>query len=94
MSAKELEAAQKELDAVIKKNPQGEVHDAAVKARATIVVLLEEKKLVEEAKAVQEAKEAAEVTVRTKYDHEAGQAPETVQGAEYCTQALPGKGRL
>ena len=72
MSAKELEAAQKELDAVIKKNPQGEVHDAAVKARATIVVLLEEKKLVEEAKAVQEAKEAAEVTVRTKYDHEAG----------------------
>ena len=72
MNTKELEAALEELDAVIKKNPQGEVHDAAVKARATIVVLLEEKKLVEGAKAAQEAKEAAEVTVRTKYDHEAG----------------------
>ncbi|MFR7733602.1 MAG: hypothetical protein ACLU7D_09695 [Collinsella sp.] len=36
------------------------------------MVLLEEKKLVEGAKAAQEAKEAAEVTVRTKYDHEAG----------------------
>ena len=35
------------------------------------MVLLEEKKLTEEAQAAQNAREEAEVTVRTKYDHEA-----------------------
>lgn len=35
------------------------------------MVLLEEKKLTEEARAAQNAREEAEVTVRTKYDHEA-----------------------
>lgn len=71
MNARELEAAVEELDGIIKKNPQGQAHDAAVKARAAVVVLLEEKKLVEGTKAAQDAKEEAEVTVRTKYDHEA-----------------------
>lgn len=72
MNARELESAVADLDKVIKKNPQGLAHDAAVKARARVVVLLEEKKLVEGAQAAQEAKDEAEVTVRTKYDHEAG----------------------
>lgn len=71
MNAKDLESALADLDKTIKKNPQGLAHDAAVKARARVVVLLEEKKLVEGAQAAQEAKEEAEVTVRTKYDHEA-----------------------
>lgn len=71
MNLKELQASLEELDGVIKKNPQGVAHDAAVKARARVVVLLEEKKLAEEAKAAQEAKEEESVTVRTKYDHEA-----------------------
>ncbi len=71
MNAKELESAVADLDKTIKKNPQGLAHDAAVKARARVVVLLEEKKLVEGAQAAQEAKEDEAVTVRTKYDHEA-----------------------
>lgn len=72
LKAKELEGSLAELDGIIKKNPQGLAHDAAIKARARIVVLLEEKKLVEGAQAAQDAKEAEEVTVRTRYDHEAG----------------------
>lgn len=71
MNARDLENALENLDKTIRKNPQGLAHDAAVKARARVVVLLEEKKLAEEAKAAREAEEAAEVTVRTKYDHEA-----------------------
>ena len=61
MNAGDLEKALADLDKTIKKNPQGLAHDAAVKA----------KKLTEEARAAQNAKEEAEVTVRTKYDHEA-----------------------
>ena len=71
MNAGDLEKALADLDKTIKKNPQGLAHDAAVKARARVVVLLEEKKLTEEARAAQNAREEAEVTVRTKYDHEA-----------------------
>lgn len=71
LNAKELENALADLDKTIRKNSQGLAHDAAVKARARVVVLLEEKKLAEEAQAAREAKEAAEATVRTKYDHEA-----------------------
>lgn len=71
MNAGDLEKALADLDKTIKKNPQGLAHDAAVKARAKVVVLLEEKKLTEEAQAAQNAREEAEVTVRTKYDHEA-----------------------
>ena len=62
MNAGDLEKALADLDKTI---------DAAVKARARVVVLLEEKKLTEEAQAAQNAREEAEVTVRTKYDHEA-----------------------
>lgn len=71
MNAGDLEKALADLDKTIKKNPQGLAHDAAVKARAKVVVLLEEKKLTEEAQAAQNAREEVEVTVRTKYDHEA-----------------------
>lgn len=71
MNAGDLEKALADLDKTIKKNPQGLAHDAAVKARARVVVLLEEKKLTEEAQAAQNAREEAEVTVRTKYDYEA-----------------------
>lgn len=49
MNAGDLEKALADLDKTIKKNPQGLAHDAAVKARARVVVLLEEKKLTEEA---------------------------------------------
>ena len=63
---KESKTIKRELIETITKASPAEL------AAATIVVLLEEKKLVEGAKAAQEAKEAAEVTVRTKYDHEAG----------------------
>lgn len=72
MKAKELESSLTELAGIIKKNPQGLAHDAAVKARARMLVLLEEKKLVDGAHAAQEAREEEEVTVRNKYDHEAG----------------------
>ena len=72
MKARELAGALTELDGIIKKNPQGLAHDAAIKARARVVVLLEEKKIVEGAQAAQEAREEEEVTVRNKYDHEAG----------------------
>lgn len=72
MKAKELESSLTELAGIIKKNPQGLAHDAAVKARARMLVLLEEKKLVDGAQAAQEAREEEEVTVRNKYDHEAG----------------------
>lgn len=44
MNAGDLEKALADLDKTIKKNPQGLAHDAAVKARAKVVVLLEEKK--------------------------------------------------
>lgn len=71
MKLKELESSLEDLDEVIEKNPQGLAHDAAVKARAKVVVLIEEKKVEEEEKAVREAREEASVTVRTKYDHEA-----------------------
>ncbi len=54
--------------------------------------LLEEKKLVEGAQAAQEAKEEAEVTVRTKYDHEANKLLKALQGACRAQSRLPGHG--
>lgn len=72
MDVKALEAAVVDLDGTIKKNPQGQAHDAAVKARAQVVVLLEEKKQETEDKAAQTAREEEAVTARTRYDHESG----------------------
>lgn len=72
MSLPELEKSIEELDRVIKKNPQGLTHDAAVKAKARVTVLLEEKKLVAASKEAEAAKEEEAVTVRTKYDYESG----------------------
>ncbi len=66
-----LENVVKDMDAVIKKNPKGLMHDVATDIKSKAVARLDKLKAEAAAIAEAEAKEAAAVTIRTQYDYEA-----------------------
>ncbi len=71
LSQASLENVVKDMDAVIKKNPKGLMHDAATDIKGKAVARLDKLKAEAAAIAEAEAKEAAAVTIRTQYDYEA-----------------------